>query len=86
MHILVWIRLCTVIVFIVSSKIPNIYLEQLSFLFIQENVNNRMNYVGPTIKLIDYKWLNTLSIPESFNANISHQLFDYTITFVNSQG
>jgi hypothetical protein len=24
-------------------------------------------------------------IPESFNTNISHQLFDYTITFVNSQ-
>ena len=28
---------------------------------------------------------NTLRIPESFNANISHQLFDYTITFMNSQ-
>ena len=27
----------------------------------------------------------TLCIPESFNASISHQLFDYTITFVNSQ-
>ena len=24
-------------------------------------------------------------IPESFNTNISHQLFDYTITFVNPQ-
>ena len=24
-------------------------------------------------------------MPESFNTNISHQLFDYTITFVNSQ-
>jgi hypothetical protein len=23
-------------------------------------------------------------IPESFNTNISHQLFDYTITFVNT--
>ena len=24
-------------------------------------------------------------LPESFNTNISHQLFDYKITFVNSQ-
>jgi hypothetical protein len=24
-------------------------------------------------------------IPESFNTNISHQLFEYIITFVNSQ-
>ena len=24
-------------------------------------------------------------IPESFNTNISHQLFDYTLTFLNSQ-
>ena len=24
-------------------------------------------------------------IPESFSTNISHQLFDYKITFVNSQ-
>ena len=24
-------------------------------------------------------------IPESFNTNIAHQLFDYTIIFVNSQ-
>ena len=29
-----------------------------------------------------FKWV---CIPESFNTNISHQLFDYTITFVNSQ-
>ena len=28
---------------------------------------------------------NTFSIPEGFNTNISHQLFNYTITFVNSQ-
>ena len=27
----------------------------------------------------------TFCIPESFNTNISHQLFDYTITFVNTQ-
>ena len=26
-----------------------------------------------------------LCIPESFNSNISHLIFDYTITFVNSQ-
>ena len=25
-----------------------------------------------------------IRIPESFNTNISHQLFDYKITFVNS--
>ena len=28
---------------------------------------------------------NIIYIPESFNTNISHQLFDYKITFVNSQ-
>ena len=28
---------------------------------------------------------NNFCIPESFNTNISHQLFDYTITFVNLQ-
>ena len=27
---------------------------------------------------------NIFCIPESINANISHQLFDYKITFVNS--
>ena len=27
-----------------------------------------------------------ICITESFNTNISHQLFDYSITFVNSQG
>ena len=26
-----------------------------------------------------------LCVPESFNMNISHELFDYTITFVNPQ-
>ena len=28
---------------------------------------------------------SSLVIPESFNTNISHQIFEYTITFVNSQ-
>ena len=28
---------------------------------------------------------NSICIPESFNTNISHQVFDYKITFVNSQ-
>ena len=28
---------------------------------------------------------NTFSLPKIFNTNISHQLFDKTITFVNSQ-
>ena len=28
---------------------------------------------------------NKFCIPESFNTNISHQLFDYLITFVNKQ-
>ena len=32
------------------------------------------------------KWSGkVICIPESFNSSISHQLFDYTITFVNSQ-
>ena len=28
---------------------------------------------------------NDICIPESFDTNISHKLFDYIITFVNSQ-
>jgi hypothetical protein len=28
---------------------------------------------------------NVFCIPETFNTNISHQLLDYTINFVNSQ-
>ena len=28
---------------------------------------------------------NVFCIPDIFNMNISHKLFDYTITFVNSQ-
>ena len=28
---------------------------------------------------------NNICIPERFNKNISYHLFDYTITFVNSQ-
>ena len=30
-------------------------------------------------------WSKTICKPESFNTKILHQLFDYTITFVNSQ-
>ena len=29
--------------------------------------------------------MNNICIPENFNTNISHQLFDYIITFENSQ-
>ena len=29
--------------------------------------------------------VNIICIPESFNMNISHQLIDFEITFVNSQ-
>ena len=32
-----------------------------------------------------YLYLNCICIPEYFNANISHQLFFYKITFENSQ-
>ena len=35
---------------------------------------------------IVYGWEgNIFCIPESFNTNISHQIFDYTITFLNKQ-
>ena len=34
------------------------------------------------LKIMNIKFF---CIPESFNTNISHQLFEYTITFVNSQ-
>ena len=36
---------------------------------------------GQVLMLIEF----VNCIPENFNTNISHQLFDYTITFVNSQ-
>ena len=29
--------------------------------------------------------IKSICIPESFNTNISYQLFDYKITFINSQ-
>ena len=32
-----------------------------------------------------FKVYNSFCIPGSFNTNISHQFFEYTITFVNSQ-
>ena len=38
--------------------------------------------------LVNYKNCqihNKLCIPESFNTNILHKLFEYTITFVNSK-
>jgi hypothetical protein len=35
--------------------------------------------------LYKYNIYVCICIPESFNTNISHQLFDYTITFENSQ-
>ena len=31
------------------------------------------------------KHINKIFIPESFNTNISHQIFDNKVTFVNSQ-
>ena len=38
-----------------------------------------------TVLIIQLPALILLCKPESFNKNISNQLFDYTITFVNSQ-
>ena len=35
--------------------------------------------------LIHLKYRNWFCLPESFNMNISHQLLDYKIAFVNSQ-
>ena len=40
---------------------------------------------GWTTKTFLMSTFNTFCIPESFNTNISHQLFDYIITFVISQ-
>ena len=38
-----------------------------------------------SVKLSTNNFCTYEAIPESFNTNISHQLFDYTITFVNPQ-
>ena len=35
--------------------------------------------------LLEKNTPNKICIPESFNTNIEHQLFDYKITFVNSK-
>jgi hypothetical protein len=40
-------------------------------------------YIVYKIKIVTQK--NMFCIPECFNTNISHQLFKYTITFVDSQ-
>ena len=54
----------------------------------------QQNLVIIATKSIDLQWyltmylegnINISCISESFNTNISNQLFDYKITFVNSQ-
>ena len=46
--------------------------------------NYFVNYMRKTIKGLCNSF-HILCVPESFNMNISHQLFDYKITFVNLQ-
>ena len=43
--------------------------------YIKHSCSNKLEYLHRKI----------FCIPESFTVNISHQLFDYTITFVNPQ-
>ena len=59
-----------------NKKMNRIFLES-KFLFISSTQFISDTY--PCMVKIEF------CIPESFNTNISHQLFDYTITFVNSQ-
>ena len=46
---------------------------------------NRYNIIEVAVGFKRKPDLNNLCIPENFNTNISHQLFDYSINFVNSQ-
>ena len=48
-------------------------------------INSEIQYNTARTAVIKMLTFNHICIPESFNSNISKQLFDYTITFVNSQ-
>ena len=50
-----------------------------------KRITNKKEDKSLWIKHIAFRKRNKLFIPESFNINISHQLFDYITTFVNSQ-
>ena len=53
------------------------------FIFFNKDRDHRFQQFR--LKHLIEKGCNYFCLPESFNKNISHQLFDYTITFVNSQ-
>ena len=63
-------------------KLLNSYL-QISVSW--SNIFSRSSLEASSPLIIILLGVNKLCITESFNTNISHQLFDYTITFVNSQ-
>ena len=51
----------------------------------EQNFFLSTQYIYAITKLFVFNDRKLLCIPESFNTNILHHLFDYTITFVNSQ-
>ena len=68
-------------VILIKKVIISICLSDLIYFEPQQDVSG-WNYC-----MIEKNFLNCniFCIPESFTTNISHQLFDYKITFVNSQ-
>ena len=64
------------------------YITQLkiwisNILFFTQTIQREKCYIKSYCRI--KRLQNILCTPESFNTIISHQLFDYTITFVNSQ-
>ena len=64
--------------FVFCSKL---FLSFSLFLFPSKREKQYHTKVDFGIPLI----FNTFCIPENYNTNISHQLFDYTLTFLNSK-
>ena len=64
---------------LVYSLVPLLYSSS-NKMFSKDKLCNSVKIFLQVIKLIT----KNICEPESFNTNISHQLFDYTITFENS--
>jgi hypothetical protein len=64
-----------------KCKLRGDYFEDLR-IFLRISISL---FVYFTNHLINVLYCKPFSLPESFNKNISYQLFDYKITFVNSQ-
>ena len=53
-------------------------------MYIENSLRNKLSLYWKNNKLIGTT-LFRIFIPDSFNTNISHQVFNYTLTFVNKK-